>query len=251
MRALFVTVLIGSFAAPLQAQSLPAGPMPVAPRPAEPARPAVGQGANGDWANVARYREANLVAASDLARSRVVFMGDSITQGWADQPFIKQNGKFVGRGISGQVAAQMLVRFRADVIALKPAVVHIMAGTNDIAENAGPETPAEIAGYIASMVDLAQANRIKVVLASVTPAKVFPWRRNLVPAPQIIALNRWIKTFAAERGAVFADYWPVLATSDGAMRPEFSHDGVHPNAAGYEAMRSVADAAIRRALARK
>ena len=178
-------------------------------------------------------------------------MGDSITEGWAREAFIKDSPDRIGRGISGQTSPQMLVRFRSDVIALRPAVVHIMAGTNDVAQNTGPETPAEIEGYIRSMVELALANRIKVVLASIPPAKEFYWHRGLEPARQIRALNDWLREYAAGRGLAYIDYWSVLATTDGAMRPEYSTDGVHPNAAGYEAMRPLATAAIESALQRR
>src|SRR5437868_1120283 len=161
-----------------------------------PARPPVGQGANGDWANIARYRDADqpLLRAADP--KRVVFMGDSITEGWAPQPFIKDNRHYVGRGISGQTTPQMLVRFRSDVLALKPAVVHIMGGTNDVAQNTGPETPEEIEGYVAGMVEIARANGIKVVIASIPPAADFLWHRGLDPAPKIRALNAWLKDYA-------------------------------------------------------
>jgi lysophospholipase L1-like esterase len=237
----------------LSASALIAGPVfgqSPAAAPPVPASPPVGQGSNGDWAYIARYRDANQPLLAESAPRRVVFMGDSITQGWALQPFIKDNANYVGRGISGQTAPQMLVRFRSDVIALKPAIVHIMAGTNDVAQNTGPETPGEIEGYIKSMVELALANKIKVVLASIPPALDFPWRRGLEPAPQIRGLNAWLREYAASRGIEFVDYGAVLATSDGAMKAEYSADGVHPNAAGYEAMRPLAAAAIERALRR-
>lgn len=200
-----------------------------------------------DWANLARYRDADRALATK-DRARVVFMGDSITEGWAGQPFIRDNRHFVGRGISGQTAPQMLVRFRSDVVALKPAVVHIMAGTNDIAGNTGPETEDETFGYVVSMAELARSNRIAVVIASVPPAADFPWRRGLSPAPRIVALNARLKAYAASHGAIYADYWSVLATAGGGMNPRYSEDGVHPNAAGYEAMRPVAQTAIARAM---
>jgi lysophospholipase L1-like esterase len=219
-----------------------------APSSTAPVSPPVGQGMNEDWAYVARYRDANQPLIDHSTAQRVVFMGDSITEGWARQPFIKDNANYVGRGISGQTAPQMLVRFRSDVIALKPAIVHIMAGTNDVAQNTGPESPGEIEGYIKSMVELALANRINVVLASIPPAKDFYWHRELEPAPQIRALNAWLREYAASRGLAYIDYWSVLATTDGAMKPEYSADGVHPNAAGYEAMRPLAAAAIERTL---
>ena len=213
--------------------------------------PPVGQGISGDWAYVGRYRDANQPLIADPGSARVVFMGDSITEGWAGQPFIKDNPKYVGRGISGQTAPQMLVRFRSDVIALKPAIVHIMAGTNDVARNTGPEAPGEIEGYITSMVELALANKIKVILASIPPAKEFYWHPGLQPAAQIRALNAWLREYAASRGLAYIDYWSVLATTDGAMKPEYSADGVHSNVAGYEAMRPLAKAAIERALRRR
>lgn len=235
----------------LLASALLAFPVYAQVPPSSVASPPVGQGANGDWAYVARYRDANQVLIAHPASARVVFMGDSITEGWANQPFIKDNPSYVGRGISGQTAQQMLVRFRSDVIALKPTIVHIMAGTNDIARNTGPETPEEIEGYIKSMVELALANGIKVVLASVPPAKEFYWHPGLWPAAQIRALNDWLKEYAATRGVVYVGYWSVLTTTDGAMRPEYSADGVHPNAAGFEAMRPLAKAAIESALKRR
>lgn len=200
-----------------------------------------------DWASVAHYRDANRALAKTDPR-RVVFLGDSITEGWAGQPFIRDNPHFVGRGISSQTAPQMLVRFQSDVVALKPAVVHILAGTNDIARNTGPETESEMFGYIVSMAQLAHANQIKVIIASVPPAADFPWNRGLDPAPTIKALNAQLKTYAASHGFIYADYWSVLASTGGAMKPLYSEDGVHPNAAAYEAMRPVAQAAIAHAL---
>jgi lysophospholipase L1-like esterase len=208
----------------------------------------VGQGEGGDWAWLAHYRAANQALAGKPDPRRVVFMGDSITEGWAKESFIGANHHFVGRGISGQTAAQMLVRFRADVIALKPAVVHIMGGTNDVAENQGPETQDETFGYIVSMVELARANHIRVVLASVPPAADFPWRKGLAPAPKIRALNARLRAYAAHHGLAYADYWSAMATRDWAMKPQYSGDGVHPNTAGYAAMRPIAEAAIAKAL---
>ena len=218
--------------------------------PAAPAKPPVGQGENGDWANIARYRDADQPLRASPAHRRVVFMGDSITHGWASQPFIKGNASFVGRGISGQTTPQMLVRFRSDVVALKPAVVHIMGGTNDVAQNTGPETAEEIKGYVAGMVEIAQANGIKVIIASIPPAADFPWRPGMAPGPKIQALNVWLKAYAARKHLVYADYWPAIATPEGAMKPEYSKDGVHPNAAGYAAMAPIAQAAIAKALRR-
>lgn len=202
--------------------------------------------ADQDWAKLSVYREAN--AQLGPSRTRVVFIGDSITQGWADQPSFKENADFVGRGIGGQTLPQMLVRFRVDAIELKPAVIHLMGGTNDLAENTGPESDAEIQGYVMSMVELARSHHIKVVLAGIPPASDFPWRPGLNPAPRIKRLNAWSRDYAAQQGLVYVDYASVLATPDGTMKPEFSQDGVHPNAQGYAAMQPVATAAIRQAL---
>lgn len=200
-----------------------------------------------DWARLSFYRVANSQLGPP-SRARVVFIGDSITEGWAAQPLFKDNPDFVGRGIGGQTLPQMLLRLRSDAIELKPAVIHLMGGTNDVAENTGPESDAEIQGYIMSMVELARANGIQVVLASIPPASDFPWRPGLNPAPRIRRLNTWYRDYATRQGLVYVDYASVLATPEGGVKPDFSQDGVHPNAAGYAAMQSLATAAIRRAL---
>jgi acyl-CoA thioesterase I len=202
---------------------------------------------NPDWARLSFYRAAN-AQLGPSSSTRVVFIGDSITQGWAQQAAFKDNVDFVGRGIGGQTLPQMLVRFRADAIELKPAVIHLMGGTNDVAENTGPESDAEIQGYVTSMVELARANGIKVVLASIPPASDFSWRRGLNPAPRIQRLNAWYRDYARRERLVYVDYGSVLATPAGGMKPEFSEDGVHPNAQGYAAMQPLASAAIQQAL---
>ncbi|CUS45471.1 MAG: SGNH/GDSL hydrolase family protein [Pseudomonadota bacterium] len=246
MRAIATFSLIGALALSTGQVSAQTSTGPAIP--AATARPPVGQGENGDWAFIGRYREANqpLLAAADP--KRVVFMGDSITQGWAEQPFVKGNAHFVGRGISGQTTPQMLVRFRSDVVALKPAVVHIMGGTNDVAQNTGPTTPEETEGYITGMVEIARANGIKVVLASIPPALDFPWRKDLSPGPKIKALNAWLKDYAARKHLVYVDYWPAIATPEGGMKSGYSHDGVHPNAEAFAAMAPLAQAAIDKAI---
>jgi lysophospholipase L1-like esterase len=228
-----------------EAHAQQSAPVPACPAPAPTP---VGQGPDGDWAYLDRYRAANISLTEHVDPRRVVFMGDSITQGWAREPFIKDSASYIGRGISGQTTQQMLVRFRSDVIALKPAVVHIMGGTNDVAGNTGPETIDEIFGYITSMVDLARASNIKVVLASIPPAQDFWWHRGRMPIPTIRALNDRLKAYAARSRLVYVDYWQVLATPEGAMKPEYSPDGVHPNAAGYAAMRPLTEAALAHAL---
>jgi len=208
-----------------------------------------GQGENGDWAFFGRYREAN--AALTPMASRVVFMGDSITEAWARESLFAENPNFVGRGLSGQTTLQMLVRFRADVIDLKPAVVHIMGGTNDLAGNNGPESDQEIEGAIASMAELARANHINVVLASIPPAADFAWHPGSKPIPRLLRLNAWLKSYASHAGIEYVDYWPVLAAADGSMKASCSPDGVHPNAECYKAMQPLALAAVASALGRK
>lgn len=205
-----------------------------------------GHGENGDWAFFSRYAQSNAELKPDAAR--VVFLGDSITEAWAKEPLFSADTHYVGRGIGGQTAPQMLVRFRADVISLKPQVVHIMAGTNDIAGNNGPESDEEIKGAFESMVELALANHIKVVLASVPPAADYEWHRGLNPVSRIRRLNDWIKAYAKQKGVGYVDYWPALATDDGAMKSTLSRDGVHPNSQGYKNMQPLAQAAIDSAL---
>ena len=211
-------------------------------------RHVVGQGENGDWAFIGRYRNANAELIGARIRPNVVFMGDSITEFWANQPDFARDSARVGRGIGRQSSPQILLRFRNDVINLKPRVVHIMAGTNDIAEATGRESDDEIEGYISNMVELAQLHGIKVVLASIPPAADFFWHTGLNPAPRIRALNNWLKTYAMEQKLTYVDYWSVLSAPDGGMKRDFSDDGVHPNANGYLAMEPLAKAAITKAL---
>lgn len=168
-------------------------------------------------------------------------MGDSITEDWAKSAssiFTRQG--FVNRGISGQTTPQMLKRFRADVIDLKPKAVVILAGTNDIAGNSGPATQDMIAGNIASMAELARAHGIRVLLASVPPAASFPWAPGVRPAERIVALNRWIRRYAARNQFAYLDYHGAMVDSRMGMRKEYSDDGVHPNAAGYLVMNRIA-----------
>lgn len=200
---------------------------------------------DGDWANRGRYAAANTTdAALPADRRRVVFMGDSITENWArpeyDGAFFPANG-FIGRGISGQVTAQMLLRFTPDVLALAPYAVHILGGTNDVAENAGPYDPAFTRDNLAAMAGLAAAWGIKVFMGSVPPARSVPWRLDVGdPTPRIQALNAWIADFCRRQGHVHIDYWPALAGPDLGLRPELGVDPVHPNRAGYLAMGPVA-----------
>ncbi len=205
-----------------------------------------------DWASLQRYRQANAELPPPApGERRVVFMGNSITDIWARYfPAMFPGKPYVGRGIGGQTTPQMLVRFRQDVIALKPAVVVILAGTNDIAGNTGPSTLEMIEDNLASMVDLAKASDIRVVLSSVLPVYDYPWRPGLEPAPKIVALNAWMKTYAARVGAVYLDYHTAMKDERDGLRRELGDDGVHPNEAGYRVMAPLAERAIAEALRR-
>jgi acyl-CoA thioesterase I len=198
-----------------------------------------------------RYKDADMrLGAQAIGEKRVVFMGDSITDAWkiegADGSF---PGKpYVNRGISGQTTSQMVVRFRQDVIDLKPAVVVILAGTNDIAGNTGPMTPEQTEENLASMADLATANGIRVVLCSVLPAFDYPWSPGLEPSPKIAMLNAWLKGYAAAKGYVYVDYYSAMKDDRGGLPPALSKDGVHPLPAGYAIMAPLAEAGIEQAL---
>ena len=204
-----------------------------------------------DWPALGRYHEANLKLAAPAAdEKRVVFMGDSITDAWGTHFDKYFPGKpYVGRGISGQTTPQMLIRFRPDVIALGAKVVVILAGTNDVAGNTGPETPEMIHDNFASMVDLAKAIGIRVVLCSILPAYDYPWKRGVEPAQKIVDLNKWLKEFAAKSGAVYVDYFTAMADDRPGCKPELCYDGVHPTEAGYAVMAPLVEKGIAEALA--
>ena len=203
-----------------------------------------------DWGNLGRYRQANADLRPALrGEKRVVFYGNSITEGWAPRFAAMFPGKpYIGRGIGGQTTPQMLVRFRQDVVALKPKVVVILAGTNDIAGNTGPSSLEMIQDNLASMAEIARANGIRVVLSSVLPVYDYRWRPGLEPALKIVALNRWMRDYARRHGHVYLDYHTAMADARQGMRAELSDDGVHPNEAGYRVMAPLADHAIRTAL---
>lgn len=199
-----------------------------------------------DWAGLCRYRASNSKVAAATARPRVVFMGDSITENWnlSDAAFFDKG--VVNRGISGQTSSQMLVRFRADVIALQPATVHILAGTNDVAGNTGPLTAQDFKNNIMSMVELARANGIAVVLGSIPPAAAFNWRPEVKPVPVIQELNRWLRDYAKQKGLRYIDYYTALAGPAGELRTDLGNEGVHPNRKGYEIMRRLAEESLGR-----
>lgn len=205
---------------------------------------------NGDWQNFARYRKANTeLTAIKSAKPRVVFMGNSITDAWirADSSFFAGKN-YIDRGISGQTTPQMLVRFRSDVIDLKPAVVVILAGINDIAANTGIMTLEETLGNIVSMVQLAKASKIKVVISSVLPAYDFPWRPGMQPANKVIKLNRMLKDYAVKNNIVYLDYFNAMKDDRNGLPANLSKDGVHPTLTGYKIMEPLAEKAIAEAL---
>jgi lysophospholipase L1-like esterase len=198
-----------------------------------------------DWPWLGRYRDDNKKVILLGPPTKAVFMGDSITEGWAaGQPDFFSHG-IVGRGISAQTTPQMVLRMQADVVSLRPRVVHIMAGTNDIASNTGPMTSEDTRNNIRAMTEIARANGIKVVLASVPPAANYPWRPGLETAGAIMEMNSWIRSYAKVIGARYADYHSAMSNGKGGMKPGLSSDEVHPTAEGYAVMRPIAEAAIR------
>lgn len=200
-----------------------------------------------DWPNLGRYRADNAKLSPPAAgENRVVFMGDSITDSWGRGRGEFFPGKpYVNRGISGQTTPQMLIRFRPDVIALRPKAVVILAGTNDLAGNTGPMTLEETQGNLASMAELAKANGIKVVLASVLPVSDdIRQQTDRRPPDKIVALNRWIKDYAAANGHVYLDYYSATKGENQMLRKELTYDGLHPNDAGYAVMAPLAERAV-------
>ncbi len=193
-----------------------------------------------DFANFGRYQKQNQEVLSQNIAPNSVLMGDSITEGWfATDPGFFTKNNFVGRGISGQVTSQMLLRFREDVIKLKPKRVIILAGTNDIAENQGPISLDKVFGNIVSMAELAKANNIKVILCSTLPAYDFPWRKDMQPANKVIALNKMIKDYAQRNHITYVDYHSVLKDEKNGLPKEIAEDGIHPNKLGYEKMEAI------------
>lgn len=191
-----------------------------------------------DWAQLDRYQEANTNLSS--ASIELLFLGDSITEGWPQfrlQFF--QNNPFVGRGIGGQTTPQMLLRFRQDVIALQPKKVILLAGINDIAQNTGPIRIDQIMDNIKSMAEIAKANGIEMILCSVLPANSFPWRPEIVPTQKVIDLNQKIQAYAAEQGLVYVDYYTPMVDSQGGLKAHLGYDTVHPNTAGYQLMEQI------------
>ena len=245
-------------AAPAAAQPAPPAPLPPAltscPELAAAVRTVAANDARmRDWANLARYREAN----HSVGSTDVVFMGDSITDAWVQPRFGEffPGKKYTGRGISGQTTPQMLLRFRQDVIDLKPKAVVILAGTNDIAGNTGPTTDEEIEGNLASMSELATNAGIKVVVTSITPTSAYhlanpnaPPQTTTRPLARIRAVNDWMKAYAESHKHVYVDYYSAMIDDKGMLRADLSGDDLHPTAAGYAIMAPLAQAGIDKAL---
>jgi len=202
-----------------------------------------GGGTLEDWAYLEKFREANSKIMDFEDPNRVVFMGNSITEGWSNfnENFFIEN-PFINRGISGQTTPQMLIRFRADVVNLKPKTVVILAGINDIAGNTGPITIENTAENIISMTEIAKANNISVIICSTIPAIDFPWSPGLNPGPKVITLNSILKKYCEENGVAYADYYSAMADDKGGLKvPEYtsSDDLVHPNLEGYKVMEKI------------
>ena len=193
-----------------------------------------------DWANVARFKAENELVIENKAPVKMVFMGNSITEGWKlFDPNFFNSTDYVNRGIGGQTTPQMLIRFKQDVLDLKPKGVVILAGTNDIAGNTGPMSIQEIYNQIESMAGLAALNKIEVFLCSVLPVYDYPWKPGLKPAPKIVALNEMLKKLAGEKNYLYIDYFSEMSDDKNGLKASLGADGVHPNEKGYEIMKRV------------
>lgn len=207
---------------------------------------AIHQSHGQDWANLKRYEKENAqLALPDANENRVVFMGNSITEGWLRvHPSFFDDKPYIDRGISGQTTPQMLLRFRQDVINLKPSIVVILAGINDIAENTGPITLEETAGNIFSMAELAKAHGIKVIMCTVLPASDFPWKPDMNPGPKVVKLNTLLSSYAKQNNIPFVDYYTSMVNNSLGLQKELGEDGVHPNEKGYAIMEPLVERAI-------
>jgi len=201
-----------------------------------------------DWANLKRFQQENSELLLPKANEhRVIFMGNSITEGWLSiRPEFFKNKPYVNRGISGQTTPQMLLRFRQDVINLKPSTVVLLAGINDIAENTGPSTIEMIANNIISMAELAKANQIKVIICSVLPANNFPWRKGIKPAEKVRKLNVILQLYSYKNKLAYVDYYSAMVNDSHGLKKELGEDGIHPNKNGYLIMEPILEKAIKK-----
>ena len=202
-----------------------------------------GGGTLMDWAHLKKYEQSNSELKKINDPNRVVFMGNSITEGWSflDKDFFINN-PFVNRGIGGQTTPQMLIRFKPDVVNLNPKAVVILAGINDIAENTGPVTIENIAENIISMAEIAKANEIKVFICSTLPAIDFPWSPGMDPGPKVVKLNSILKNYCDSNNIPYVDYFSAMSDEKGGLKvPEYTtaDDLVHPNLAGYKVMEKI------------
>ncbi len=205
-----------------------------------------------DYGQLSRYAAADAsLPAATTADKRVIFYGDSITDGWHLDQFFPGKG-YINRGISGQTTPQMLVRFRQDVIDLHPAVLVVLAGTNDLSGNTGPETTRQIEDDYATMAELAKAHDVHMVFASVTPVSSYGPAGAAMPAgrppAKILELNQWLRQYCATNRLTYLDYYPAMVDESGMLKRDYSADGLHPNAAGYAVMAPLAQAAVNHAL---
>ena len=193
-----------------------------------------------DWPQLQKYQSDNAKILDEKTPVKVVFMGNSITQGWADMrpEFFKDHG-FIGRGIGGQTTPQMLLRLRQDVLDLKPEAVVILAGINDIAQNTGPITLKETLGNIQSMAELALAHGINPIICSVLPANSFPWRPEIIPTQHVIDLNSQLQRWALEKNLVYVDFYTPMVDEKHGLKSDLGYDPVHPNVAGYQVMEPI------------
>lgn len=207
-----------------------------------------GGGTLSDWAFLGRFQADNATVSATEDPNRVVFMGNSITEGWKHfRPEFFEDNPYINRGIGGQTTPQMLIRFKPDVVHLKPKAVVILAGINDIAGNTGPTALSTIFDNLTSMAEIAQAHNIRVLLCSVLPAKDFPWSPGLEPGPKVVALNQMIEKYCKEQGHTYVDYYSAMEDGQGGLKvPEFTaaDDLVHPNKAGYLVMEAILQKAL-------
>jgi lysophospholipase L1-like esterase len=266
LRATTITIVLAGLLVPalIPAQETGSRPETTAPvasqaAPATPATTPLGHPDNDYWRKhdqqllndfpwLARFKEDNLkLGPPNAGEDRVVFMGDSITQGWHLEDSFPGE-PYINRGISGQTTPQMVLRFHQDVVGLKPKAVIILAGINDIAGNTGPMTLEETENNLAAMAEMASANHIKVVMCSVLPAYDFPWSPGQYPAHKVVALNEWIKGYTQAKGHVYVDYYSPMKDERGGLPATLSKDGVHPLPAGYAVMAPLAASGIEKAL---
>ncbi len=206
-----------------------------------------------DWPYLKKYEKENAnLPVLESGQKRIVFMGDSITEFWSElYPDFFVGKPYINRGISVQTTPQMLIRFRADVIALKPTMVVLLAGANDIAGNTGPSTLEMILNNIISMVELAKANQIKVILCSLLPAYDFPWKTGSFPAEKIETFNAMLKEYADANDILYLDYYSAMVDERKGLKAVYADDGVHPNKTGYEVMGALVEKAIAEVLSKK